>query len=75
MTDSNIDSISIRAKCNICGVRMRLSRGLAMGASSQGPTMEADTDGLGILVPVIAEDEEPDKEWGFILTRTVIGGT
>lgn len=46
-----------------------------MGASSQGPTIEGDTDGLGVLLPVIAENEEPDKEWGFVITRTVVGET
>ena len=23
------------------------------------------------VVPMIAEDEEPSKEWGFLVTRTV----
>ncbi len=72
MVDSNVGSVTVKATCNICGARMRLSRGLPMGASSLGPTIEPDTDGLGIMFPVIAEGEEPNKEWGFVMTRQVI---
>lgn len=72
MSDSNVGSVRLAAKCNICGARMRLSRGLPMGASSQHPTIDPDTGGLGIMFPVIAEGEDPDKEWGFSVTRQVI---
>lgn len=68
--DSNVASATVAAKCNICGKRMKLDRGLPMGASSRGPTQAGD-DSLGIMFPMIAEGEEPSKEWGFVVTRTV----
>jgi hypothetical protein len=67
-SDSNVASVVLTAKCNICGKRMKLDRGLPMGASSQGPTQAGD-DTLGIMFPMIAEGEEPSKEWGFVVTR------
>jgi len=72
MRDSNVHSLQLTARCNLCGKRLKLSRGLAMGASSRGPSIAADTDFLGILIPVIAEGEEPDKEWGFFLSVTKV---
>lgn len=69
--DSNVSSVVVTAKCNICGKRMKLDRGLPMGATSRGPTQAGD-DSLGIMFPMIAEDEEPSKEWGVTLTRTVV---
>lgn len=71
--DSNVASVVITAKCNICGKRMKLDRGLPMGASSYGPTQAGD-DTLGIMFPMIAEGEEPSKEWGFSVRRVLVGG-
>lgn len=72
MSDSNVGSLQITAACKICGKRLKLSRGLHMGAHSNVPTIAPDTDGLGILLPVIAEGEEATKEWGFTVQRKVI---
>lgn len=75
MSDSNIASIRLKAVCKICGKKMVLHRGCPMGASSRFPTKSSeDDDNQGILIPMIAEDEEPTKEWGFAVTRTIIGG-
>lgn len=71
MTDSNIASVQITAQCKICGVAMRLDRGLPWGANSRHPTHASDTEG-GILIPMIANGEEPTKEYGFTITRAVI---
>lgn len=70
MVDSNVHSLDLRVRCNICGARMHLSRGLPMGATSHGPTRSIDDTGdtLGILIPFIAEGEEPTKEWGVTLS-------
>ncbi len=67
MADSNVHSLEVKAKCNICGVKMNLGRGLAMGASSLFSTRAFDGN-LGILIPVLAEGETPSKEWGFALS-------
>ena len=70
--DSNVSSVVVTAKCNICGKRMKLDRGLPMGATSCGPTRAGD-DTLGIMFPMIAEGEEPSKEWGVTLSVTKVG--
>lgn len=44
-----------------------------MGANSKRPTQDSESDKLGILIPVIAENEEPSKNWGFTISRTIIG--
>ena len=72
MGDSNVASVQITAKCKICGKPMDLARGCILGASSRHPTKASGTEG-GILFPMIAIGEEPSKEWGFGIVRTVIG--
>ena len=46
-----------------------------MGASSRGPSRDSEPEKLGILIPMIADGDEPTKEWGFFLTgpRLIIG--
>lgn len=39
-----------------------------MGASSNGPTRDSEPDKRGILIPMIADGDEPTKEWGFFLS-------
>lgn len=68
MVDSNVGSMHLSATCKICGKRMNFGRGLSMGASSRGPSRDSEPDKLGILIPMIAEGDEPSKEWGFFLS-------
>lgn len=68
MVDSNVGSLHVWASCKVCGKRLDLGRGLSMGASSRGATRDSEPDKRGILIPVIAEGEEPSKEWGFFLS-------
>ena len=76
MVDSNVGSLHIWAKCKICDKRMALNRGLPSGASIRGPTRDSEPDTLGILIPAIAEGDEPTKEWGFFFSgpKLVAGG-
>lgn len=74
MVDSNVGSLHIWARCKVCDKRLDLGRGLPMGASSRQPTRDSEPDKRGILIPVIAEGEEPTKEWGATLSLRVIGG-
>jgi hypothetical protein len=67
MVDSNVGSLHLWATCKICDKRMNFGRGLSMGASSRGPSRDSE-DKLGILIPMIAEGDEPTKEWGFFLS-------
>lgn len=74
MVDSNVGSLHLWASCKICGKRMNFGRGLARGASSRGPTRDSE-ETVGILIPMIAEGDEPTKEWGFFLSGPVaVGG-
>jgi hypothetical protein len=74
MVDSNVSHLRLRARCKICNKRMRLSRGLNMGCSSKFPTRDSEEGGLGVMLPMLAEDEEPSKEYGFgMVMREVIG--
>lgn len=68
MEDSNVASFHVWATCKLCTKRMNFQRGLAMGASSRFPTRDSEPEKLGILIPMIAEGEEPSKEWGFALS-------
>ena len=68
MTDSNVGSFHLWATCKLCSKKINFGRGLAMGASSRFPTRDSEPEKLGILIPMIAEDEEPTKEWGFSLS-------
>jgi hypothetical protein len=71
--DSNVSSMSLSAKCKICEKVMDFTRGLPYGASSKGPSRNADEKCPGgILIPMIAQGEEPNKEWGFFMTREVM---
>jgi hypothetical protein len=67
MVDSNVGSLHVWASCKVCGKKLALNRGLPRGASSLGPTRDSE-ETLGLLIPVIAEGEEPTKEWGFFLS-------
>lgn len=75
MVDSNVGSMHVWATCKICNKRMNFGRGLSMGASSRGPTRDSEPEKLGILIPMIAEGDEPSKEWGFFLSgpKLVVG--
>lgn len=68
MVDSNVGSLHIWAKCKICDRQINLGRGLPMGASSRGPSRDSEPEKHGILIPMIAEGDEPTKEWGFFLS-------
>ena len=68
MVDSNVGSFHLWAKCKICDKRMNFGRGLPMGASSRGPSRDSEPEKLGILIPMIAEGDEPSKEYGFFLS-------
>jgi hypothetical protein len=72
MVDSNVSSLHLWAICKICLKRMNFQRGLSMGASSRGPSRDSEPDKLGILIPMIAEGDEPTKEWGFFLEARVV---
>lgn len=74
MVDSNVGSMHIWATCKICEKRMNFGRGLSMGASSRGPSRDSEPDKLGILIPMIAEGDEPSKEWGFFLSGPKLVG-
>src|ERR1700683_306414 len=75
MVDSNVGSLHLWARCKICDRAMNFGRGLSMGASSRGPSRDSEPEKLGILIPMIADGDEPTKEWGFFLTgpRLIIG--
>lgn len=68
MIDSNVGSLRLRASCKTCGARIRLNRGVPMGASSRFPTADAEMHYGGILIPMLADGEEPSKEWGVALS-------
>lgn len=68
MIDSNVGSLHVWVRCKVCDKRLNLGRGLARGASSQGPSRDSEPEKLGILIPVIAEGDDPSKEWGFFLS-------
>ena len=68
MVDSNVGSLHVWASCKICGRQMNFGRGLPMGASSRGPSRDSEPDKRGILIPMIADGDEPTKEWGFFLS-------
>lgn len=68
MTDNNVGSLHVWATCKGCDKLINLGRGLPMGASSRGPSRDSEPDKLGILIPTLAEGEEPTKEWGFFLS-------
>lgn len=68
MVDSNVGSLHLWARCKICDKRMNFGRGLSMGASSRGPSRDSEPEKLGVLIPMIAEGDEPTKEWGFFLS-------
>lgn len=69
MVDSNIGSLSLWATCKICSRAMNFARGLPMGASSRVPTRDCEPDRPGgVLIPMIADGDDPTKEWGVTLS-------
>lgn len=77
MVDSNVGSLHLWATCKICDKPMNFGRGLAMGVSSRGPSRCSEPGRVGgILIPMIADGDEPNKEWGFLISgpHIVSGG-
>jgi hypothetical protein len=69
MVDSNVGSFALSARCKICDRPMNFARGLPMGATSRGPTRDSSPECRGgVLIPMIADGDDPTKEWGVTLS-------
>lgn len=58
MSDTNVRSVEITARCKICEEPMRFI-GVPMGISLARPTVSVD--GEELRVPMVPASEEPDK--------------